>query len=122
MATPNVQAQVLSAEKKARKGQFSVLGHQPRLSISVKNLINREYSTDNLERLVVLAADDFLPAGVIQSSTSSVKHKKKRRTVAFTPDPVLEDECQSSRLVDMNLDGAKFTATQEMVRTSRFLG
>ena len=27
LATPNVQAQVLSAKKKAQKGQFSALGH-----------------------------------------------------------------------------------------------
>ena len=94
LATPNVQAQVFSAEKKARKGQFSALGHQPRLSISVKNFVDlmcRGYSTENLRTLVVWASDDFLPAGVIQSKVSSVRYKKKRRTAVVidltTPEP-----------------------------------
>jgi len=121
LATPNVQAQVLSAETKARKGQFSALGHQPRLSISVKNFVDlmcRGYSTENLKTLVVWASDDFLPAGVIQSKASSAKYKKKRRTVAVIADPVPKDTCQSSSFVDVSLDGAKFTLDSSNVAVS----
>jgi hypothetical protein len=121
LATPNVQAQVLSAEKKARKNQFSALGHQPRLSISVKNFVNlmcRGYSTENLKTLVVWASDDFLPAGVIQSKASSVRYKKKRRTAVVIADPVPKDTCQSSSFIDVNLDGAEFTLDSSNVAVS----
>ena len=121
LATPNVQAQVLSAEKKARKGQFSALGHQPRLSISVKNfvdLMHRGYSTENLKTLVVWASGDFLPAGVIQSKASAVRYKKKRRTTVVIADPVPKDTCPSSSFVNVNLNGAKFTLDSSNIAVS----
>ena len=121
LATPNIQAQVLSAEKKAQKGQFSALGHQPRLLISVKNFVDLMrwgYSTENLKMLVVWASGDFLPAGVIQSKASMVRYKKKRHTMVIIADPVPKDTCQSSNFVDMNLNGAKFTLDSSNIAVS----
>ena len=121
LATPNVQAQVLSAKKKGSKRPIQRIGHQPRLSISVKNfvdLMHQGYSTENLKTLVVWASGDFLPAGVIQSKASVIRYKKKRCTRVIIADPVPKDTCQSSSFVNVNLNGAKFTLDSSNITVS----
>jgi hypothetical protein len=77
----SVQAKVLKASQKARKGQFSAMGHQPRLSISVENFVNlmgRGYCVTDLKSLDVWASNDFLPVGIFQTENSSAKRKRQR--------------------------------------------
>lgn len=57
------------------------MGHQLRLSISVKNFVNLMacgYSVTNLKKPDVWAPDDFLPVGIFQTEKSSEKCKQKR--------------------------------------------
>ena len=82
--TDRAQVKVLKASRKARKGQFSSMGHQSRLSISVENFVNlmgRGYSVTDLKHLDVWASDDFLPVGIFQTEKSSAKHRQQH-TVA----------------------------------------
>jgi hypothetical protein len=84
LMTDSAQVKVLKASRKARKGQFSSMGHQPRLSISVENFVNlmgRGYSVTDLKNLDVWASDDFLPVGIFQTEKSSAK-RKQQRTIA----------------------------------------
>jgi hypothetical protein len=78
--TDCAQVKVLKASRRAQKGQFSSMGHQSRLLISVENFVNlmgRGYSVTDLKHLNVWASNDFLPVGIFQTEKSLAKHKQQ---------------------------------------------